>query len=202
MNFDWRERDGKPWPQRFPANAVGGPECRRIQDLGTLLTSLERLVYGAQATRRQPTLFVSHRRADVDAALEVSKLAHQRGFHVWLDVLDPRLAAPRGPASSLLIACVIEMALLNSTHLVAVMSRKTNGSQWVPYEFGRVKARQLVAANASSWLLEDMLQRPLPDYLLLCPVHPTLGHVQLWLKASLAQQRSRLPTIRWPRWMR
>jgi hypothetical protein len=121
----------------------------------------------------------------VEVALNVASLARQHGFDVWLDVLDPILGGlqPRRPAYSWPIACIIEMALLNSTHLVAVMTTDTNGSQWVPYEFGRVKVDQVITSNSSSLLVELALT-DVPEYLLLCPVHETKDQFIAWLQRS------------------
>ncbi|MDQ2963251.1 MAG: toll/interleukin-1 receptor domain-containing protein [Pseudomonadota bacterium] len=91
---------------------------------------------------------MSHRRDDVDYAERIAYLAAQRGLQYWLDIHDPALAAANraglpSPAKEVLIAAVIEMGLLNSTHVIAVHTKNSDGSKWIPYELGRVKQRRL-----------------------------------------------------------
>ena len=183
-SFFWDEGKTRVWEGHFGPDALGSvlwdgwqpkaPTFRR------LFGSLADLRLRAEPPR--PTLFISHRREDVSEALRVARLAWQEGFDVWLDVLDPFLGGLRAPnpVYSLVVACIIEMALLNSTHLVAVITPRANGSQWVPYEFGRVKADQIVTSNASSWLL-GLNVTDVPEYLLLCPIHKTEADLRRWL---------------------
>ncbi|MBD2754947.1 toll/interleukin-1 receptor domain-containing protein [Spirosoma validum] len=98
-------------------------------------------------------LFVSHRRVDKNYALRIANMAYSNGFDFWLDVLNPPLT--RVTASTrlspvqkvLLTAFIIEMGLVNSTHVLAVMTQNTKGGEWVPYEYGRV--RQI--GNTACW---------------------------------------------------
>jgi hypothetical protein len=94
-------------------------------------------------------VFVSHQRADVPFAELIADLASKHGFEYWLDVHGPLLQLANQtvlpPAvRSILIAAIIEMALLNCTDLISVQTRKARLSRWVPYEFGRAKRRWLV----------------------------------------------------------
>ena len=88
----------------------------------------------------RPCVFVSHRRSDGALARRVAFLACKEGFDFWLDVVDPNLYSVTGVtlssegAKAAAIAAIIEMALLNSTHVVAVMTANTKGSEWVPYQ--------------------------------------------------------------------
>jgi hypothetical protein len=185
MDFDWRRAREQGWLNRYPLDTVGRAEWQREKDPRALLDALEGRRHGQEAPLPRPTLFISHRQTDVALALQAAKVARDEDLDVWLDVLDPVLGdlEPGSPAYSWAIACIIEMALLNSTHLLAVVTPDTNGSQWVPYEFGRVKARLIVAANASSWLI-DLAATGVPEYLLLCPVWRDLQQVRWWLRHS------------------
>jgi len=66
---------------------------------------------------RCPRIFVSHRQQDYPEALRIAKIASDRGFQFWLDILDPTLTwlttvGPKtfGPRQfQLLVAVVIEM---------------------------------------------------------------------------------------------
>lgn len=130
-----------------------------------------------------PRLFVSHRRIDKDYALGIAKIANDTGFEFWLDILDPTLLSlpllthltPR--QLILLTACVIEMGLINSTHVLAVMTQDTKGGEWVPYEYGRVREIN----NTSCW------QHPhhtftLPDYMVLGEITDSQAGIEQWLR--------------------
>lgn len=100
-----------------------------------------------------PRVFISHRQIDDGYARRIAQLAFAERFNYWLDVidLDParnvqfrhlerQLGRPLDDfEKSIVTAAIIEMALLNCSHVIAVMTNNTAGSQWVPYEYGRVK---------------------------------------------------------------
>ena len=104
----------------------------------------------------RPRLFVSHRQGNRECALRVAWLADQAGFDVWIDVWNPLLSDTGGLSDEKAIAAVIEMALLNSTHLCAVYTDDTRGSEWVPYEYGRVKDKVTMSRRASCCLHPQM----------------------------------------------
>lgn len=147
-NYDWTEYRGRSWENRYPDGVRGLDAWRQQVFQGGAPSRLieER---GRSAMRLpKPCLFVSHRQTDDEEAKRIAYLACQEGFDYWLDVLDPTLTAPAFnsvPGASTpsqtaaAIAAIVEMALLNSTHVMAVMTVNTKGSQWVPYEYGRVR---------------------------------------------------------------
>jgi hypothetical protein len=107
-------------------------------------------------------LFISHRQYDINAALRIAWLATHAGYDYWLDIHDPALIAVNGasiasPAKDILVAAIIEIALLNSTHVIALHTqhsigpRPNNLSKWIPYELGRAKGRQLRSDQAACW---------------------------------------------------
>lgn len=101
-------------------------------------------------------VFVSYRTLDRPMALQMARYLQGQGKLVWLDVWDPRIAwvkvrrLPK-PIESRLVALMVEIALLNCSHLVVVHTRNTGSSAWVPYELGRTKARTPLAHNAAFW---------------------------------------------------
>ncbi len=118
----------------------------------------------------RPRVFISHRRADVNLAKRIAYEACKKGFEYWLDVFDPNLTAAGAlsqPAQARAVAVIIEMAILNCTHVVAVMTKHTNGSQWVPYEYGRIKEPALFAVKVAAWIDPKKPPASTPEYLLL-----------------------------------
>lgn len=137
----------------------------------------------------RPRLFVSYKSKDRPFALRLAYLADLEGFEYWLDVLDPTLSVtnistPLSPQQrSMLIASIIEIGLLNSSHLIATITTITASSRWVPYEFGRVKGQTVVAKDASSWLQQAAVAS-VPEYLYLCPIHPDETRIRVWLASE------------------
>ena len=143
-----------------------------------------RIVGDAPAVAITQRLFISHRQADATQALQIASIAHALNFEFWLDVLDPTLANSTATPldderKGLLTAIYIEMALLNCTHLIAVMTANTSGSMWVPYEFGRVKGDSLFDSQVASRL--HISHVGLPEYLHLGHKHRSDKEVSDWL---------------------
>ena len=117
-----------------------------------------------------PRLFISHRQTDKEYALRMAWLAQKNKFAYWIDILDPVLSVPSaatGLSQPLLTACIIEMALLNCTHVIALMTPNSPGSAWIPYEYGRVKNRRLVSFNVAAWIHPRFTRKIFPDYMCL-----------------------------------
>lgn len=93
-----------------------------------------------------PCVFISHKREDVAIAKEVGKALKELEIDIWLDIEDPATQAAAGLSDDKKLAEAIEQGLLNSTHLLALLSVRTQGSWWVPYEIGsaRGRAKELV----------------------------------------------------------
>ena len=131
-----------------------------------------------------PTVFVSHQRQDWRWAEWVAWAATQAHFDYWLDVHDPTLTAVSGLAAavkSVLVAGIIEMALINSTHIVSLQTTNAQKSRWVPYEFGRTKELRCLATNAATWFETGVAPDPNGDYLSLAFCATTSAELRKWL---------------------
>jgi|SRR5665213_592028 len=152
-----------------------------------------------------PRVFISHRQVDETWARRIAWLAWSCNFDYWLDVIDLDSARNRqvelleGRLGRLLLdfekgiltAAIIEMALLNCTHVLAVMTGNTAGSQWVAYEYGRVKAPPPLSIESSCWW--DATTLPgvsFPEYMYLGPIHFTQAAITAWLIAEQARYPS------------
>ncbi|MBM3300176.1 MAG: toll/interleukin-1 receptor domain-containing protein [Deltaproteobacteria bacterium] len=208
LSYDWREYLDRHWSKRFPEWALGADEWRSQSDnLGVLLQKLCAL-RGSVRPMVTPRVFVSHRQVDEDYARRVAWLADQAGFDFWLDVLDPNLqmlnqmfaGAAVGPVQrALAIANVVEMALLNSSHVLAVMTPNTQGSQWVPYEYGRAKDQTVVSVQAACWVGAGLSPVALPEYLHLGIETGTELGITAWFDSELQRHRWTKRPVRW-RW--
>lgn len=175
MPFHWNRPYQEHLLERYPIGTIGLDAWRTlIRELGSAGpqevpdTALDEFLDQASQDARQErppkcSVFVSHKQQDVAYAERIAYCATQNGLDYWLDVHDPTLILlqqslqPSDPRLPILIAAIIEIGLLNSSHVVAVHTSNSAMSKWIPYEFGRAKARQIRSAQAAGWL-EPALQ--------------------------------------------
>jgi hypothetical protein len=153
--------DAFDWGSRFPQDAIGYSELLGLPFSPEGNREAWRRVSLLQVVKSTPQvsrLFVSHRQKkdDRDWALRAAFLATQKGFYFWLDVLDPILPLVNhlnlNPQQKAIVtAVVIEVGLLNCSHVLCMVTPNSAGSLWVPYEYGRVKTDGLFSTQAGSW---------------------------------------------------
>jgi len=139
-----------------------------------------------------PRIFVSHRQKDDQEGLRIAKIASEEGFQFWLDILDPPatwLSAAKGGVVSprgrqLLVAVVVEMALLNCSHVIALITPEVAGSAWIPYEYGRVKDSGSYSLQAGCWLHPGFSSASW-EYLLLGVETRNEDEIRAWLSAEV-----------------
>jgi hypothetical protein len=145
----------------------------------------------------QPRVFVSHRMADAPYAERIAWLASRKaGLEYWLDVHDPvlRLASaallPGHPVYAITVAAIIEMALLNCTHVIAAHTppppnTSWRPSQWIPYELARAKkAGSVISRQAAGWF-HSQVHPPESrgEYVLLADLCGSDADVERWLQS-------------------
>jgi hypothetical protein len=106
-------------------------------------------------------VFISHKQEDKDIAISLAKELDKHGIKYWLDVLDPELSQIAN--DEIAMANIIELALLNCNHLVAIMTDNSCLSTWIPYEYGRVMEKRLNINQAIA--LKHNLTNTLPGYM-------------------------------------
>ena len=138
-----------------------------------------------------PTVFISHRQSDKSKALRAKAWAESRGFSVWLDILDPGLRSIQhldNKKRGILTACIIEMALIHCTHVLAIYTLKSQGSGWIPYEYGRVSSHPERWSRAACYVKPSSLT--IPEYMGLGVVAFTQQKVEDWLDGERAKFRA------------
>jgi hypothetical protein len=203
FNYNWEQY--RDWQERYPPWAVGYQEWREYCRSLTGATGdrlLDKLPELSTRTLRDipgrcPRVFVSHRKDDSVDALRLAKLVQQCGYNYWLDILNPALLAIPGmglseQAKAVAMASVIEMGLLNCTHVLALITANTKGTMWIPYEYGRVKEPPPVTLQGACWVRSDYTDS-LPEYLLLGPVLHTDDDIRGWLGAVLPGRPAKPP---------
>ncbi len=206
-NFNWLDTRQADWFRRFPQWAYGWSQWAEMGDNqwapGTTwlgLPSLHARDRDPAWTPACPRLFVSHRKdaPDADYALRIAWLAAEEDFEFWLDVLNPdleklkqRIPHLTPEMESLATARIIEMGLINSTHVIALMTPRTRGSLWIPYEYGRVKDAPTDAVEAGCWLDPKLAAADFADYLRLGVVTWDEKGIRDWLRGERAAWRTR-----------
>lgn len=157
----------------------------------TFLRKIDDLTAGHDdpaGSRRHPIVFVSHQRHDFAEAERIANLAYDQGMDYWLDIHDPTLIAanqtisPNDARYPILIAGIIEVALLNSTHVIAVHTNNSMSSKWVPYELGRTRNRNIRSGNAGGWFHPRVRPVQFGDYVQLCLMTQKESVVERWLQ--------------------
>jgi len=198
-NFDYRQHVNRRWPERFPDWANGYDAWKNQIDDADWPARTLRFLPPYAPLPPTPRLFVSHRQADTALAERVAYLADDAGYDFWLDVLDPALyqlklflktAHLTPQQESKAIASVIEMGLINCTHVLVLMTPNCVGSEWIYYEYGfakRVPVAALPASAAaapsieSAWVHPNLGVARVPGYMLLSPHHLNDAAISQWL---------------------
>jgi hypothetical protein len=106
----------------------------RFSARGALVEKVERSWTGT-------CVFVSHQYADLAVAAEVGNQLKALEIDIWLDAEDLQTQQAAASGDQRKLAEAIDTGLSNCTRLLAVISPKTKGSWWVPYEIGSVRDR-------------------------------------------------------------
>ena len=100
-------------------------------------------------------VFLSYRHTDQATAWELAHYLDLRGIRVFIDVHDNTLAPGQGDLDDALMT-----AIDNSNTMIIVVSDKTQGSWWVPWEIG-----VSTPSGKPKAMYKPQASGPLPDYL-------------------------------------
>ncbi|WP_437299422.1 toll/interleukin-1 receptor domain-containing protein [Sorangium sp. So ce426] len=125
----------------------------------------ERSVIKADGRPAGTCVFISHKWEDKEVARLVAMELQALGLDYWLDVDDDDSMAAAREGNEAAMCNAVERGLQNSTCLLALISRRTRGSWWVPFEIG--------AARAYSRTLVFLVHKDVSDR----PAWMTLGTV-------------------------
>ncbi len=207
-NYYWREFAGRPPVERYPEwvegvdmwrEFISGDAVARQRLLDVLVARRAAVAWGAPGTElSRPRLFVSHRQTDEARARDVATVAQAEGYQVWLDVLDSALASVNQASTgtsqdALAVALIIEMALLNCTHVIALITPRTPGTYWVPYEYGRVKDSSPHSLRAACWIDQHVTYEP--EYLELGVKTRSDDDIRDWLRGETAAWNRQFPAL-------
>lgn len=127
-----------------------------------------------------PRVFISHRSSDKAVAKAVASVLSALGVHYWLDEEDQDLqrAAALGMLGDQGLVHAIERGVRHSTTLIGLVSTRTVGSWWVPYEIGISRASDKTASFLYIDTGGDMI--PLPEYVKIAPVFWSADELLRW----------------------
>lgn len=141
---------------------------------------------------RKKCVFISHRLADLDVAKAIADfLLETVGVNVYFSDYDDNLQRAVEAEDDAQIVKYIENGLATSTHLLGVISNRTKGSWWVPFEIGSGRQRKLEIAQQ---LLEEV--KELPSYLRITKLLRDRDDLKKWIereiKTGILWERSHL----------
>ena len=107
-------------------------------------------------------VFVSYRSADREQAVAIARYIKDSGIDVYIDVSDEGLQIATVEDNPQSVVNYIHNGLLQSTHILVLISDDTKESWWVPYEIGYGENAGKII---SSMMLTDSEVESFPDYL-------------------------------------
>jgi hypothetical protein len=186
--FSEHMRDMEPWLRLVGRLSEMDPDRRWEEPpwLNEFDLFLEQ-VPGAVERLAKPCVFISHQRMDTDKGERLACLAEHHSVACWLDVHDPTLTLvnrlpAHDPRKSVLIAAIVEIALLRCTHVIALHTSHSLSSRWVPYELGRAKARRIGSLQAAGWFQKGQTVATCGDYVQLAVMTHNENQVADWLR--------------------
>src|SRR5436853_189907 len=92
-------------------------------------------------TKQEICVFLSYRRVDREEAREVADTILRANIDIYFDEDDKCLSGADENSDPETVSDCIDAGLSRSTHLLGLITPKTQGSWWVPYEIGATRAR-------------------------------------------------------------
>lgn len=197
--FNWQDQEDIPFTRRYRTGGSHDELVLGRADFENLAERLQEDQLELNTIRQAfeeknpmnwkcPRLFISHRMVDFPLAERIAWLASMIGWDYWLDVHDPGLAAINSlmlspKSKALAVALIIEVALLNCTHVLATITNHSPGSAWIPYEYGRVKPSLLASQLASCWV-HPCHAITTAEYMNLGPIFHNEQDIRRWLSAE------------------
>ncbi|GMQ29765.1 toll/interleukin-1 receptor domain-containing protein [Algoriphagus confluentis] len=125
----------------------------------------------SKSGEKKPCVFLSHKNEDKLACKKIAEYLSNAGIDYYLDEEDDDLQRAASVSDPTKITEAIKKGIKNSTHMLIVISERTNHSQWVPFEVGygqaaiidnQIKTDKL---KLSVLTLKDISEKTLPDFL-------------------------------------
>jgi TIR domain len=142
-------------------------------------------------------VFLSHRRTDKPIARAIARFLSAADVHYWLDEEDRDVqhAAALGMLGDQSLVHAIERGVRHATALLGILSSRTVGSWWVPYEIGFSRSAGLPSSFIMQNIPGETLQ--LPEYTTVSSVYWSVDELARWASTLTGcNLHSRLDFIR------
>lgn len=130
-------------------------------------------------------VFISHRSTDKPIARVIATLLSSLEVSYWLDEEDRDLrnAASLGMNGDSALVHAIERGIRHSNNLLGLLSPRTIGSWWVPYEIGYSRSQQATCSFLA--IQPSAAKLDVPEYARITPVYWSVDELARWA-ATLA----------------
>ncbi|CAK7056093.1 toll/interleukin-1 receptor domain-containing protein [Tissierella sp.] len=112
--------------------------------------------------RKNPCIFLSHRSLDKDMVRKIGEYITKAGIDIYLDENDSLLQDADASGNDQVTVSCIQRGLMESTHVLCILSRTTVSSWWVPYEIGYAEKG---AKGIASLKISNLKKEEIPSYL-------------------------------------
>jgi len=123
------------------------------------------------------TVFISYRHSDREKAAQINSRLIAAGINTYMDVLDPESQTTQN------ITEVITKNIARASHLIAVISKQTAQSWWVPFEIGEATISATRIASFRTGYSE------LPEFLQMWPQMTRHYHLDMFIDEYKKEQR-------------
>lgn len=123
----------------------------------------------------RPCVFLSHKKEDKPACREIAEYLKNAEIDIFFDEEDEQLQVAVAANNPNKITERIKAGIRESSHMLCIVSLKTYGSMWVPFEIGYANAAIVDKATIlntfdkkikiSTLTLKDIAEKNLPEYL-------------------------------------
>jgi hypothetical protein len=134
----------------------------------------------APALPRGQRVFLSHRNPDKPVVRAIASVLSSLDVHYWLDEedLDLQRAVALGMVGDMGVVHAIERGVRHATAVLGLLSRRTEGSWWVPYEIGHSRG---VGKTVCFLVLGDARERALlPEYVRMAATYWSVDELARW----------------------
>lgn len=131
-------------------------------------------------------VFLSHRSSDKPTARLVAQVLSELDIDYYLDEDDVELQVAQKYGDHVAVVRCIEDGLAHSSHLLGIITPKTKGSWWVPFEIGAARAhsyrlRGEEPGKRLAYIVENSVT-DLPEFMGVSTLLSAESEFEQWLK--------------------
>lgn len=124
-------------------------------------------------------VFISHKKEDTKAAIEVAEFLRTEGIDVYIDEHDAPLKVAVSTQDHQKIVEYIERGIELSTHCLVIISKQSKTSWWIPFEIGEARKSNCHMAYI---VLEEV--DSLPSYLKITQRIESVSCLAIWARKN------------------